>query len=70
MPERFQLIEKIAFSFVCLAAAMCSAFIAYQSSPDLRGGVHAGKELFIKSGQYSYTCGAIQNDPCAQFPIQ
>jgi hypothetical protein len=70
MPERFQIIEKIAFSFVCLAAATCSAFIAYQSSPDLRYEVHQGKELFIKSGQYSYACAAATNDPCAQFPIQ
>ncbi|HEY1611287.1 MAG TPA: hypothetical protein VGG24_18635 [Paraburkholderia sp.] len=70
MPERFQVIEKIAFSFVCLAAAMCSAFIAYEQSPDVRVGLHAGKELVIKSGQYSYGCAAAVSDPCAQFPIQ
>jgi hypothetical protein len=70
MPERFQLFEKIAFSFVCLAAAMCSAFIAYESSPDLRYELHAGKELFLKSGQYSYACAATAYDPCNQFPVQ
>jgi len=70
MPERFQLIEKIAFSFVCLAAATCTAFIAYESSPDVRFGLQEGKELFIKSGQYSYACATTANDPCGQFPIQ
>lgn len=70
MPERLQVLEKIAFSFVCLVAASCTAFIAYESSPDVRFDVAAGKELFIKSGQYSYACAAATNDPCAQFPIQ
>jgi hypothetical protein len=70
MPERFQLFEKIAFSFVCLIAAMCSAFIAYESSPDLRYELHAGKELVLKSGQYSYACAATAYDPCNQFPVQ
>jgi len=70
MPERFQLIEKIAFSFVCLAAATCTAFLAYEQSSDVRLGVQQGKELFIKSGQYSYACATTTSDPCAQFPIQ
>lgn len=70
MPERLQVIEKIAFSFVCLVAAMCSAFIAYESSPDVRLELHTGKELFIKSGQYSYACATASSDPCAQFPVQ
>ena len=70
MPERFQILEKIAFSFVCLAAAICTAFIAYEQSPEIRSGFHAGKELVIKSGQYSYACAAAVSNPCAQFPVQ
>lgn len=70
MPQRYQTLEKIAFSLVCLAAAMCTAFIAYESSPDLRVDVRQGKELLLKSGQYSYACGTVATDPCAQFPLQ
>jgi len=70
MPERFQILEKVAFSFVCLAAAICSAFIAYEQSPAVRVGVQTGEQIFIKSGQYSYACAAATSDPCAQFPIQ
>ncbi|PXW18353.1 hypothetical protein [Paraburkholderia caballeronis] len=70
MPERFQLLEKIAFSFVCLAAAVCTAFIAYESSPDLRLELANGKALFLKSGEYSYACATVVNDPCAQFPVE
>jgi hypothetical protein len=70
MPERFQVIERIAFSLVCFAAATCTAFLAYEQSPDVRSDVQLGKELFIKSGQYSYACATTTADPCAQFPVQ
>lgn len=70
MPHRYQLFEKIAFSVVVLAAAMCSTFIAWESSPDLRQGVQQGKELFLKSGEYSYACATVVADPCAQFPVE
>ncbi|HTH58784.1 MAG TPA: hypothetical protein VL689_01355 [Paraburkholderia sp.] len=70
MPERFRLLEKIAFSFVCFVTLMGTAFFAYGSSPGVRGGVQVGKELIIKSGQYSYACATTAHDPCAQFPIQ
>ncbi|PLZ00378.1 hypothetical protein CY652_21120 [Burkholderia sp. WAC0059] len=70
MPHRYQLLEKIAFTFVVMSAALCSAFIAYETSPDLRFGLQQGKELFVKSGEYSYACSMAVNDPCAQLPVQ
>ncbi len=70
MPPRFQLLEKVAFSFVVLSALLCSTFIAYQNSSDVRVGVHVGKELFLKSGQYSYACATVVSDPCAQVPLE
>ncbi|WP_322788515.1 MULTISPECIES: hypothetical protein [Paraburkholderia] len=70
MPHRFQLLEKFAFSIVVLLAVMCSSYIAWESSPDLRDNLEVGKELFMKSGQYSYACATVAADPCAQFPVE
>lgn len=67
MPHRYQLLEKFAFSLVVLFAVMCSSYIAWESSPDLRENVQQGKELFLKSGQYTYACGTAADDPCPQF---
>ncbi|MCX4160884.1 MULTISPECIES: hypothetical protein [Paraburkholderia] len=70
MPHRYQLLEKIAFSLVVLSAVMCSTFIAYESSPEFRGDLKAGKDLIAKSGQYSYGCTTVPSDPCAQLSLQ
>ncbi|MFD1555484.1 hypothetical protein ACFSHT_07540 [Paraburkholderia silviterrae] len=70
MPHRFQLLEKFAFSIVVLLAVMCSSYIAWESSPNLRDNLEVGKELFMKSGQYSYACATVAADPCAQFPVE
>ncbi|MBN3808580.1 hypothetical protein [Paraburkholderia sp. Ac-20347] len=70
MPHRFQVFEKLAFSLVVLSAVMCSGYIAWESSPDLRANVQVGKELFLKSGEYSYACATVTADPCAQFPVE
>ncbi|CAB3786822.1 hypothetical protein LMG28688_02349 [Paraburkholderia caffeinitolerans] len=70
MSHRFQLLEKFAFSIVVLFAVTCSSYIAWESSPDLRANVAVGKELFLKSGQYSYACATVSGDPCAQYPVE
>ncbi|MDR3100535.1 MAG: hypothetical protein LBV73_26175 [Paraburkholderia sp.] len=70
MSHRFQLLEKFAFSIVVLFAVMCSSYIAWESSPNLRDNLEVGKELFMKSGQYSYACATVAADPCAQFPVE
>ncbi|QGZ62047.1 hypothetical protein [Paraburkholderia acidisoli] len=70
MPHEHHILEKVAFSFVCLFAAMCSSYIAWESSPDLRENFQVGKELFLKSGEYSYACATTISDPCAQFPVE
>lgn len=70
MPHRFQLLEKFAFSIVVMLAAACSSYIAWESSPNLRDNLEVGKELFLKSGQYSYACATMAADPCAQFPVE
>ncbi|TAM08284.1 MAG: hypothetical protein EPN70_00655 [Paraburkholderia sp.] len=69
MPYRYQRLERFAFSLVVLSAVMCSGFIAWESSPDFRENVQQGKELVLKSGQYSYACGTVTTDPCGQFPL-
>ncbi|MFP6558338.1 hypothetical protein WJ542_08410 [Paraburkholderia sp. B3] len=70
MPHRYQVLEKIAFTLVVLSAVMCSGFIAWESSPDFRANFQQGKDLFLKSGEYSYACATIATDPCAQFPVE
>lgn len=70
MPARFQLFERIAFSLVVLAALLCSAFIAYESSPEFRFGLHEGKELVLKSTEYSYMCASAMSQPCAQMSVE
>jgi len=72
MPHRYQLLEKIAFSFVVLSAAMCSSYIAWESSPDLRQNLQQGKDLFLKSGEYeyTYTCTTVSGNPCPQFAVE
>lgn len=71
MPHRYQLLERFAFSLVFLSAVMCSGYIAWESSPDLRQNVQQGKELLLKSGEYSYdACATASGDSCAQFTLQ
>jgi hypothetical protein len=70
MPHRYQLLEKIAFTLVVLSAVTCSGFIAWESSPDFRANFQQGKDLFLKSGDYSYACATVATDPCAQFPVE
>ncbi len=70
MPHRYQFLEKIAFTLVVLSAVTCSSFIAWESSPDLRANFQQGKDLFLKSGEYSYACATVATDPCAQFPVE
>ncbi|MGF7133448.1 hypothetical protein P3T40_004939 [Paraburkholderia sp. EB58] len=69
MPYRFQVFEKIAFSLVVLSAVACSAFIAYETSPDVRQVLHAGKTALQWSGEYSFACSAPVTDTCANFPV-
>lgn len=70
MPHRFQLIERIAFSFVVLSAVACSAFIAYERCPDVKTALRYGKEAARLSGEYSATCVSPLSNPCAQLPIE
>jgi len=70
VPHQYQLLEKFAFSLVVLFAVMCSSYIAWETSPDLRENFQVGKELFLKSGEYSYACATTVADPCAQFPVE
>jgi hypothetical protein len=69
MPPRYQLLERFAFSLVVLFALMCSAFIVWESSPDLRENVHQGKELLLKSSEYTFSCASMATEPCAGFPL-
>jgi hypothetical protein len=69
MPYRFQIFEKIAFSLVVLSAVACSAFIAYETSPDVRQALHAGKTALQWSGEYSFVCASPVTDACANFPV-
>jgi hypothetical protein len=69
--HRFQIFEKIAFSFVVMAAAACTTFIAYERSPDVRRALHVGAEILRYSGQYSYAsyaCSTPAADACGQLP--
>ncbi|MFM0337250.1 hypothetical protein [Paraburkholderia fungorum] len=68
MSNRFQLLEKIAFSLICWSAAACSAFIAYERCPDIKVVLHVGEEALRYSGQYSYVCATPVADACAQLP--
>jgi hypothetical protein len=69
MPHRFQVIERIAFSLVVLSAVACSAFIAYETSPDVRQVLHAGKTALQWSGEYSLICASPVTDACANLPV-
>ena len=66
MPERFQVIERIAFSLVVLSAVLCSGFIAYESSPDVQAAVKVGENVMRYTGDYSFACASPMNSPCAQ----
>lgn len=70
MPHRYQLLEKIAFSFVVLSAVMCSSYIVWESSPDLRQNFQQGKDLFLKSSEYTYTCTTVSGSTCPQFAVE
>jgi hypothetical protein len=67
MPHRYQLIEKIAFSLVCLSAAMCSSFIAYENCSVLQDAVKATKNVNWVPN-YSAVCVAPTVTSCEQFP--
>lgn len=67
MPHRYQVLEKIAFSLVCLSAALCSSFIAYENSPDLQDAVKATKSMNWVA-DYSAVCVSPTTTPCEQFP--
>ncbi|WP_118179444.1 hypothetical protein [Paraburkholderia phosphatilytica] len=71
MPYRYQIAERFAFAFVVLSAVMCSTYIAFETSPDFRSDLQVGKELVVKSGQYStYACATMPDDPCTQLTAQ
>ncbi|MDE1184131.1 hypothetical protein [Paraburkholderia sp.] len=67
MPQRFQVLERIAFSLVVMSAVFCSAFIAWESNPDLQATC---KTVLQLTGEYSSVCIAASNDPCAQLPVE
>jgi hypothetical protein len=69
MPYRFQVFERIAFSLVVLSALACSAFIAYETNPEVRQVLHAGKAALQWSGEYSFVCASPVTDACASFPV-
>jgi hypothetical protein len=69
MPHRFQVFERIAFSLVVLSAVACSAYIAYETDPDVRQVLHAGKTALQWSGQYSFICASPVTDACANLPV-
>jgi hypothetical protein len=52
-----------------LSAVACSAFIAYETSPDVRQVLHAGKTALQWSGEYSFVCASPVTDACANFPV-
>ncbi|RQH10124.1 hypothetical protein D1Y85_01120 [Paraburkholderia dinghuensis] len=71
MPHRYQLLEKFAFSLVVLSAVTCSSYIAWESSPDLRLDFQQGKELILKSGEFTYdACATASGDSCSQFALE
>ena len=71
MPHRYQLLEKFAFSLVVLSAVMCSSYIAWESSPDLRENVRESRALVLKSGEYSYdACVPTATNSCTQYTFQ
>jgi hypothetical protein len=71
MPHRYQLLEKFAFSLVVLSAVVCSSYIAWASSPDLRESFQHSKELVVKSGEYTYdACVPTSANSCGQFTFQ
>ena len=53
MPQRFLLLEKIAFSLFVTLAVACSAFIAYEQDPDVKVALHEGEALIRASAKYS-----------------
>ncbi len=69
MPHRFQVFEKIAFSLVVLSAAACSAFIAYETSPDIRQVLHAGKKPCNGAANIRSSAPRRVTDACANFPV-
>jgi len=52
MLHRYQILERLAFASVVFSAVACSAYIAYETSPDFRSDLEFGKYLFVKSGEY------------------
>jgi hypothetical protein len=66
MPHRYQVFEKIAFSLVVLSAIVCSSFIAYENSPDLRNAVQVTTSLDW-AADYSAVCISPATNPCAAF---
>ncbi len=67
MPHQFQVFERIAFSLVVLSAVVCSAFIAYESNPEVKSAVEATKNINW-AADYSAVCTSPLTNPCAQFP--
>jgi hypothetical protein len=69
MPQRFQVLEKIAFSLVVMSAVACSGFIAYERDPDVKIVLQAGKTAMQWSGEYSFACASPAANTCANFPM-
>ncbi|TCW87637.1 hypothetical protein C5O80_05520 [Burkholderia sp. SRS-46] len=66
MPERFQAIERIVFSLICMSAVVCSAFLAYEGHPEIRDALHQGEALMRESARYSVVCAPTTADPCVE----
>ncbi|MGU7769144.1 hypothetical protein ACV229_03040 [Burkholderia sp. MR1-5-21] len=66
MPERFQAIERIAFSMICMSAVVCSAFLAYAQHPEIKDALHQGEALMRESAKYSAVCAPTSADPCVE----
>jgi hypothetical protein len=73
MSQRFYVFERIAFSFVVLSAMLCSAYIAYETDPDVQQVLQAGKTALrlsgeYSSGEYSFACASPVTQGCADYP--
>lgn len=69
MPHRYKTLEKFAFSLVVLSALACSAYIAYETNPDVKVVLQAGKSALRYAGEFSYICALPDANACAQLPM-
>jgi hypothetical protein len=67
MPNRFQRLERFAFTLVVLFALTCLATVLDRRNPDLRQDL---ARAFASSTDLYAVCSRLQQDPCGPYPIQ